>query len=101
MEGLRRSSGLPHPDWGAGAKCVSKLPRPGPPPDSPARHHPANMLARTCLARPTVFRSALPRLSCARQLCTPASKPEEPEEPKLLYEGGKNKVRHMHEIPAH
>ena len=71
------------------------------------RHHPlrhrarTHMLARTCLARPTVFRSALSRLSCARQLCTPASKPEEPEEPKLLYEGGKNKVRHMHEIPAH
>ena len=40
-------------------------------------------------------RNALPRLSCARQLCTPAAKPEEPAddgEPKLLYEGGKNKV---------
>ena len=40
-------------------------------------------------------RNALPRLSCARQLCTPAAKPEEPaddDEPKLLYEGGKNKV---------
>ena len=41
-------------------------------------------------------RSALPRLSCTRQLCTPAAKPEEPADdgqPKLLYEGGKNKVR--------
>ena len=40
-------------------------------------------------------RNALPRLSCARQLCTPAAKPEEPADdgqPKLLYEGGKNKV---------
>ena len=40
-------------------------------------------------------RNALPRLSCTRQLCTPAAKPEEPAddgEPKLLYEGGKNKV---------
>jgi hypothetical protein len=40
-------------------------------------------------------RNALPRLSCARQLCTPSAKPEEPADdgqPKLLYEGGKNKV---------
>ena len=40
-------------------------------------------------------RNALPRLSCARQLCTPAAKPEEPADdgqPKLLYEGGNNKV---------
>ena len=58
---------------------------------------PTSMLAlRTQRLFAPLSRNALPRLSCARQLCTPAAKPEEPADdaqPKLLYEGGKNQVR--------
>ena len=64
-------------------------------------------LPRLSLARSSTFSAALPRLSAIprHHLCTAATEEKaeapaaesESSEPKLMYEGGKNKVRaHVH-----